>query len=454
MKPSLAERASFRDPAGRMVERDGQLRRLIAPDFVPTFRAVERSGLYDALQSAELLVSHAEVSSAQGEALTLRPERVPLISYPYEWTPVQLADAALLTLDVADQALRRGQMLRDASAFNVQFLRGRPILIDSLSFAPRAPGSPWLAYGQFCRHFLAPLTLATLVEPEMLRLAELQSDGIPTPVASDVLGRRGWWRAGVAVHLHLHAVAERRATRTTVSRNVTVSDRRLAQLIDGLRSTISALPLKPRRTRWMSYAGGSHYDEVARASKEAFVASAVDRVRPDSLWDLGANQGELAHRHVPKGGYSLALDADLGCVESCYASAHRDRRSVVALWRDLLAPTPSTGWSGEERASLIERGPADLVLALALVHHLCIAGQVPLARVASWLSRIARFAVVEVPDRDDPMVKQLSQRAPVQATRFGRDEFRVAIAPHFEILEELHLTGLPRSLFLLRRRSA
>lgn len=453
MRQSLAERASFRDPAGRMVERDGVLTRVIAPDFVPTFRAVQRSGLLDALHSAELLVAHREVPAAEGEELSLCPERVPFISYPYEWTPSQLADAALLTLDVADQALRRGQMLRDASAFNVQFLRGRPILIDSLSFAPRLPDAPWLAYGQFCRHFLAPLVLATLAEPELVRMAEAYSDGIPIPVASETLGRRGWWRAGVAVHLHLHAVAERRAARQTVSRHVTVSDRRFGQLIDGLRSTITALPRRPRRTPWMSYAGGSHYHEAARVAKTAFVASAVDLVRPTSLWDLGSNEGELALRHVPPGGYSLAIDADLGCVETCYANAYRDRRSVVALWRDLLAPTPSTGWAGEERASIVERGRADLVLALALVHHLSISGQVPLARVASWLSRIARFAVVEVPDRDDPMVQQLAQRAPVQAGRFGRDEFRVAIAPHFEIVNELALDGLPRSLFLLRRRS-
>lgn len=425
--------------------------RTVSGEFVARFEAVEQSGLIAELHAAEALVAHERVFDRLTGALRLYPERVPFISYPFEWTPRQLRDAALLTLDVAMRALRRGQVLRDATAFNVQFHRGRPILIDSLSFEPYTPGAPWMAYGQFCRHFLGPLALAALVDPELLRLTEVHSDGIPMPLASATLGRRGIFRSGVLVHLHLHAMADRHAVRAGEARTPRVSRRQFEQTLDGLQSTIESLPMPRRATPWIDYAGGAHYDESSRREKDAFVQLSMERVRPTSLWDLGANVGDMAMRHVPRDGHAVALDIDLGCVEAIYERAYRDRVAVTAIWRDLRTPTPATGWAAEEHAGLHERGPADMVLALALVHHLCVSGRVPPDRVVAWLASLARHLVVEVPDHDDAMVARLSA-APVDPSRFSRAEFRAAFTAHFEVLEERALTGLPRSLFLLRRR--
>jgi hypothetical protein len=450
---TLAGRASFRDPAGTVVDQNGVLTRIVSPAFVPMFRAAERVGLIDDLQRDELLVSHVELEQAPAGTLHLAPERVPFISYPYEWTPGQLRDAALLTLEIARRVFERGMALRDASAFNVQFLRGRPILIDTLSIGPRAPDSPWLAYGQFCRHFLAPLALAGLCAPELMRITECFSDGLPVQIASDTLGLRGRFRPGVALHLHLHALAERHAMRgARVARN-RMTDRRHAQLIEGLRSTVESLTVRDVRTPWLQYEGGAHYNEADRRLKDNFVADAIDRVRPMALWDLGGNRGDLALAHAPVGGSAVVLDSDLGCVDACYRAAYRDRKPVVALWRDLLAPTAASGWAGEERASLTERGPADLVIALALVHHLCLTGQVPVERVSRWFRSLGRWAVVEVPDRNDPMVADLFRRAPEQGARYGRAEFRAALTADFEIVSELSLVELPRTLFLLRART-
>lgn len=452
---SLAERASFRDAAGRVFERDGVLLRRINPMFEATFRAVERSGLLDELQRGNLLIPHKELTGNASGEVVIQPERIPFITYPYEWTPCQLRDAALLTLELADRALRRGFVLRDASAYNIQLRNGRPILIDSLSFALRERDSPWMAYGQFCRHFLGPLALASLVDPELLRLSCNYADGIPIRLASRTLGWRGLLNVGVGVHLHVHALAERRAAKRPPSSSpADVPDRRLAQTIDGLRSTIDQLPIKAPATAWLGYAGGAHYDAASRAEKDSFISGAIDDVRPRHLWDLGSNSGDLALRHVPANGYALALDADLGCAEMCYARAKTAGASVVTVWGDLLAPSPASGWANEERASLADRGPADMVLALAVIHHLSIGGRVPLDRVASWLGRIANHAVVEIPSRDDPMVALLVKSRNGNAADFGPDEFRLAVGQHFEIVRETVLTGLPRTLFFLRRRSS
>lgn len=449
---SLAERASFRDPAGRVTERNGVLSRSIDPAFVPTFRAVAATGLLRQLQDEQLLIDHREEPDPAG-GLRLYPERIPFISYPYEWTPPQLRAAALLTLDVADRARRHNLVLRDASAYNIQWHRGRPLLIDSLSFAPRTAGAPWLAYGQFCRHFLAPLALAALTQPELIRLTALYPDGIPLPVASKVLGWRGRLRPGLLVHLHIHAAAERRAGATATKAPPPVPNQRLAQILDGLRSTIEALPRPARQTTWMGYDGGAHYSDAARSTKSAFVRAAVECVVPKSLWDLGANTGELARQYAPADGYALAADIDLGCVERCYAESAEAGVPVVSLWTDLLAPSPASGWAGEERASLLDRGPADLVLALALVHHLSISGRVPMDRIANWLARCARHAVVEIPEPEDPLVQRLSSATHSEGGYDGSLGFRAAAAAFFDIVTETKLPGIPRTLFLLRRRT-
>ncbi len=455
MSLSLAERASFRDPAGRVTERDGILTRTITPAFAPTFQAVAASGLLDELQRDHLLIPHTEGPAPADGGLELLPERIPFISYPYEWTPVQLRAAALLTLEIAERARVRGMVLRDASAYNIQFHRGRPILMDSLSFAPRVAGTPWLAYGQFCRHFLGPLALATLSNPELVRLAALYPDGVPLPVASQTLGWRGRFSPGVLVHLHLHAAAESRAGRTTpVAPPPLVPEQRLRQILEGLRSTIDALPQSTHQTAWLGYDGGSHYSDAARGAKTAFVAAAVEHARPRSLWDLGANTGELARQHAPKDGYALAADIDLGCVEQGYLAAAKAGLPVVSLWTDLLAPAPASGWAGEERASLLDRGPADLVLALALVHHLSISGRVPMTRIASWLARCARQTVVEVPEPEDALVQRLLTGSRSEGTYGGAPAFREAVQPYFDIAREATLPGIPRTLFHLKRRPA
>src|SRR6185436_8425094 len=157
------------------------------------------------------LIPHEDLGSPLGQphATLIRPERVPMVSYPYEWCFSQLRDAALAMLAVARTALTFGMALKDASAYNIQFLRGRPILIDTLSFEPYA-GGPWAAYRQFCQHFYAPLLLWTATDPRLARLSQVFIDGVPLSLASKLLPRRTWLKPGALFHLHMHAAAERR----------------------------------------------------------------------------------------------------------------------------------------------------------------------------------------------------------------------------------------------------
>ena len=182
---------SFRDPAGFVFTRDGVLYRQVNESFRSNFEALSTSGLYDALTERGLLIRHEEVDEAPADpsvaAVVIRPERVPFISYPYEWCPGQLRAGAIATLEAQKVALEHGMTLRDASAYNIQFVGGRPVLIDTLSFEPAVEGRPWVAYRQFCQHFLAPLALTSQVDVRLNQLSRVHIDGIPLDLAAALL---------------------------------------------------------------------------------------------------------------------------------------------------------------------------------------------------------------------------------------------------------------------------
>lgn len=446
----LSNRASFRDNAGRIVEEEGTLVRYIAPHFLPTWHVFEGSGLCGELIDTGKLIAYTTRGKAASGELAILPERIPFVSYPNEWSLSQLRAAALLTLGIAEHALRFDFVLRDANAFNVQWRYGRPIWIDSLSFERRTE-NVWSGYGQFCRHFLAPLILGTLCGPDVLRLLTAYSDGIPLQAASQILGHRGWFRPGVLVHQHLHAVASAKIQ----TENVTKANRRkpesLSKLFESLRSTIEALPVPERKSSWARYTPQDHYGS-SKSTKVTFVDRSIHRLKPTSIWDLGANTGDYIRKHVPTGGYALAIDSDHSCVEECCKRSGSVQGHLLPLWIDLLNPTPSVGWAAEERASLSERGPADLVLALALVHHLNISGGIPPTRISSWLARLGRHVIVELADAEDPMVKMLagSTRRHTQVPTI--EQFRVALENDFIVESTQALSDIPRSLLVLRSK--
>src|ERR1043165_5499796 len=213
------------------------------------------SGLYEKLVKAGLLIPHIEVdrSPAESEAVQaaaykiLQPERVPFISYPYEWSFGQLKDAALATLSIQRRALKVGMSLKDASAYNIQFVRGKPVLIDTLSFEIYKEGQPWVAYRQFCQHFLAPLALMALRDVRLSQLLRVYIDGVPLDLASELLPSKTRFNFGLLTNIHLHASAQKRYSGTEVKSRAatTFSKQAMIGLIDGLDSAVRKLDWKP-----------------------------------------------------------------------------------------------------------------------------------------------------------------------------------------------------------------
>jgi hypothetical protein len=446
--------ASFRDPSGFLFRRDGVLYRHVAPSYAPHYDLLMGSGLHRELVDAGLLVGHEEVAveGHEGAHRVLRPERVPFVSYPYEWAFSALADAALLTLDVAERALGRGLVLKDASAFNVQMRGSSPVFVDTLSFEARREGEPWAAYRQFCEHFLAPLALASRRDARLLGLFRAHLDGVPLDLASRLLPRSTWLRFGLLAHLHLHARSQAFYADRPAPRRRTVGRTAHRALLDSLRRAVRSLRPPRGPSAWADYERTHGYADQTRQAKEEGVGRWLEGLRPRVVWDLGANVGRFARLAAARGvSCVVGFDVDPAVVEAAWQAGRAEsRRDILPLVLDLANPSPGLGWEGLERDSLAVRGPADALLALALVHHLAVGRNVPLPLVARFLAGLGRAAIVEFVPKDDPQTQRLLRSREDVFPGYSEGAFEAAFRAHFRLEAKEPLPGSGRVLTLWR----
>jgi hypothetical protein len=445
-----------------MYRRDGVLYRQVQPPAAVDWEAYCASGLHERLVADRLVVEHAEVgpelAATPGAVAVLRPRLVDPVSYPYEWSFSQLKDAALLTLELQSRALEAGMRLKDASAYNIQLEGGRPILIDTLSFEVAEATEPWPAYRQFCEHFLAPLALVAHRDARCGLMLRDFIDGIPLELATTLLPGRTRLNLGLLSHLHLHAGAQRRAAAAAPpppdaprrERRISATGQRA--LLDSLRRTVEGLRWRPTG-HWAGYAGATSYSDAATASKARLVREMLDAVGGRAAWDLGANTGVYSGIAADAGYRVVAWDQDAGSVEAHWLRIRGTAGSaILPLVCDLSNPSPALGWGLEERRSFLDRGEPDVLLALALVHHLAIGNNVPLPGVARLFARLAPHAIVEFVPKEDPMTRRLLAARRDIFDAYTIDGFRAALADGFEIAREARVEDSPRTLFLLRRR--
>jgi hypothetical protein len=451
--------ASFRDPSGLVYRRDGTLYRQINQTSADHWQRLHSSGLYAELVGRGWLLEHEDAPLTERfddlAWRVVRPVEVGFIGYPYEWTFGQLKDAALLTLDIQSAALRVGMQLKDASAYNVQFHAGRPVLIDGLSLARAPDDAPWVAYRQFCQHFLAPLTLMAQRDVRLGVMLRDFIDGIPLDLAAGLLPASSRLRFGLASHLHLHARAQRTHAGNGASSGQPpkLSRGRLEALLDSLRGAVDGLRWQPAGTEWAEYGETTSYSPAAAADKVRLVRELLGRTDGRWVWDLGANTGYFSRLASDLGRQVLALDGDAAAAERHYRYLREiGSSSVLPLVMDLANPSPALGWAGTERRSLFERANADVLMALALVHHLAIGNNVPLPMLSSFFARLGSQLIVEfVPKSDPRVIAMLASRQDV-FTDYSLEGFRAAFAADWEAVEEQPVTDSERVLFLFRRR--
>jgi len=453
---------SFRDPAGFVFQREGRLYRQVNRVGAADYDHLMASGLYARLVERGLLVAHEEVAEPIAEPSihhrTLRPERVPFVSYPYEWCFGQLRDAALLTLEAQRTALDFGATLRDATAYNVQFRAGKPVWIDTLSFARRVEGTPWVAYKQFCQHFLAPLALMSRRDVRLGQLLRVHLDGIPLDLAASLLPWRARLRPGLYLHLVLHGRLQRRyagrAATSAPPKLRPISTDAMRALVGGLERAIARLDWRPEGTTWADYdaAVDESYTPAGRGHKQEVVGAWLRELAPERVLDLGANVGEYSRMAAEHGADVISFDGDPACVERSWREVKEQGETRrLPLLADLANPAPSQGFAHRERDSFAARSAADLVLALALVHHLAIGDNVPLERIAAFFAELAPAAIVEFVPKGDTRVRQLLASREDVFADYDRRGFEAAFGRHFRIEATAPLRDSERILYRMRR---
>lgn len=449
---------SFRDPSGFVFRCEGNILRQVNLSYKEHYDLLMGSGLYKSLVDSDLLIKHetAEPGFRQsGDGyLVIRPDPVPFVSYPYEWCFSQLKAAALHTLEIQRRALSFGMSLKDSSAYNIQFKGTKPIFIDTLSFERYVEGQPWIAFRQFCQHYLAPLALISFKDVRLSQWFRIDIDGLPLDLAGSLLPLRTWLSLSLVSLIHVHARAQKYyAGKMIKPRSPAMSRRAFQGLLDHLENAVKNLKWKPPSSEWSDYY--LHYADSQECleDKKKLVARFLEGAAPETVWDLGANTGLLSRIASDRGINTVAFDSDPSAVEMNYLQAViKKDENLLPLLVDLTNPSPSLGWANNERMSLTERGPADLVMALALVHHLVMSNNVPLEHVAKFLVSIAKFLIVEFVPKSDEQVKRLLATRRDIFSDYNQPTFESVFAGFFEIVESCRIAGSQRNLYLMKSR--
>jgi hypothetical protein len=466
MIPHQNVKSSFRDPGNQVFIRDGGIYRLIRGPAVSDYKALMQSGLYEKLIAKGLIIPHEEVThefSAIHEVgtddIVIRPYIIPFISYPYEWSFSALKAAALVTLEIQKLAMDHGLTLKDASAFNIQFLNGKWVLIDTGSFHIQQEIHPWSAYRQFCQHFLAPLLLIAYCDERLLTLISHYTDGIPLDMATKFLPLRAKCRLPVFIHLICHSrfVLKDFKVGAVEQQKKTISKASAYGMLDQLSSLIHSLEFKISNSAWTDYENTHTYLKDEFKEKETFILNCADKINIHQIWDLGANTGHFSRLlsiHSKRKLSIVAFDYDFMTVEVGYRkSSLLTQNHPLHIWMDLLNPSPGLGWAGEEWESIKNRGPADLVLALALLHHLCLSGNISFTHIFDYLKNIGRYLIIEFIPKTDPQSQRLLKSRQDIYVDYNQVKFEKVMQQYFRILATKEVSKSGRILYFVQNIS-
>lgn len=449
--------ASFKDPSGFIYEADGNLYRQVNHSYATAYDLLLSSGLYQKLVDRKLLIRHTEVQvdhATPGDRYrTLQPEVVPFISYPYEWSFEQLRDAALLTLQIMRTALDHGMILKDATPFNIQFIAGRPVFIDTLSFDLYKPSEPWVAYRQFCQCFLFPLYLEHYLKKDVQKILSVYIEGVPVDVTARLLPWKSNLNLGVWLHVYLQNTVQRGA-RTPAANTVQFQKKKLLDLLSHLESILQRFPgERTFKTTWNHYYDDSILSQEYLHAKEILFNRFIDQLSIRSALDLGANDGYFSKLVAARGIPVIASDVDGQCISRLYREVRKQQiTNLLPLILDVSNPSPAIGFHNRERAAFFDRIKTDLVLALALVHHLVIGKNIPLPLLADWFREIAPVLIIEFVPRQDEKVQQMLASRQDVFEHYTQEVFEGEFGLYFDIQAREPVPGTHRILYLMKRK--
>lgn len=449
--------SSFRDPSGYVFVENNIVKRVINPIYFEQFKVLTDSGFYNTLFEKKYLIPH-KTHSENKDQIIIEAQKIPFVNYPYEWSFLQYKHAALLTLKIQKLSLENNFILKDASAFNITFHEGKPIFIDTLSFDFYKENNPWLAYKQFIMHFLGPLVLSKYFGQEHLKMLSQNLEGISLQMLSGLLPFKSYFSPTLLTNIHLLAKYDKKyeSDKKTINNNLSKASQ--IKLIDGLYDYILNLSVN-EKTEWDHYYNQINYNDVAYQFKKAVVKDWFLTIQGKSLIDIGGNDGTFSRELKEQATLLIVADVDPNAVEQNYRQIVKNKeKKLLPIVVDVLNPTAKYGFNNEERFSFIDRvrdANLDGCLALAVIHHITLSGNIPFSLSAQFFSTMASNVLIEFPTRNDSWVQFLldSKREFKNHFDFYNEEnFEKEYAVYFEIVKKERILSSERILYSLKRR--
>lgn len=449
--------SSFRDPSGYVFIEGNKIKRVINPIYFEQYNQLTSSGFYQELFDKKYLISHQEISSTDSE-IVIEAKKIPFINYPYEWSFLQYKHAALLTLKIQKLSLEHNFTLKDASAFNITFHEGKPIFIDTLSFDFYLENNPWLAYKQFIMHFLGPLVLTKYFGQDHLKTLALHLEGISLQKLSRLLPLKSYLSPTILTNIHLLAKYDKKyeSDKKTVKNNLSKTSQ--IKLLDGLYDFISNLSVN-ENTEWDHYYNQINYNDAAYQFKKEFTKDWFLSIKGKTLIDIGGNDGTFSRELKEVAKLIIVADVDPNAVEQNYRQIIKNKeKSLVPVVVDVLNPSANYGFNNQERFSFIDRledSNLDGCLALAVIHHITLSGNIPFSLSAQFFSKMAPNLLIEFPTRDDSWVQFLLDSKREFKNHFSfynEGNFEKEYGVYFEIVKKEKIDSSERILYSLKRR--
>ena len=469
MSPTSAtpDPGSFREREGRVYHEDGRIFRGLSTAALADFHQLQNTRFYKQFVEAGRIVDTCEVPAeslhlprevSEQWSGFLEHQRIPAITYPYEWTFGMLREAAELQLDLLAAAIPEGMTLKDASPYNIQFHRGQAVFIDIPSFEKLEPGSTWTGYRQFCEMFLFPLLLQSYKDIDFQPFLRSSINGIDVQTAARLFSLRDRFRSGVMSHVWLQSVLDRRygSTRSNVKSNLKSAGFNREMILSNVRrlkKLVTGLTWKGAGSEWGGYAEFHNYSEADHQLKEQFIDRCLAEIKPSVAWDVGCNTGQFANIAARHAGLVIAMDMDHLAVDKLYNQLGKVASdNLIPLMQNVADPSPSWGWRNRERTDLVQRVPPDLLMCLALIHHVVISANIPLTEFIGWLASLSRHLIIEFVSRDDGKVQALLRNKKDHYVDYSQSSLEAALNQYFVINDRLPLESGNRQLYWCQRR--
>ena len=446
--------ASFKDPSGFVFESNNKLYRQVNKVYKAEYDLLMSSGLYKELVQQQLLIPHTEVEenlTGTDECYkTILPDQISFITYVYEWCFEELKDAALLTLQTLKISLDYGMIIKDATPYNIQFHKGKPIFIDTLSFEKYDPLQPWVAYRQFCQHFLFPLYLEYYLKADLQKTMTTYMEGVPVEIVSKMLPLKS--NLSLGVWLHVYTQNTFRNSTKTKAEQIKFNKKKLLNLVSHLESIIKKFVVR-KSTIW-----GNYYEETILgneylANKEKLFVDFCKDLTIASALDLGANEGYFTKLLARRNIQVIATDTDSRTIGNLYQFVKKNGiTNVLPLILDVTNPSPALGFNNKERSAFHQRVKTELVVALALLHHLVIGKNISLQVIAEYFAEISEYLLIEFVPRDDQKVQQMLASRKDVFEDYNLQNFERHFDPYFDTLRKEKIPGTNRILYLLKRK--